>query len=190
VAPEVLRASSFCAKVGDICSCDRGFVLIGMGQETDWFGESHEARWGVFPRRVDGSVMCDDSLFGAVSLLPSEEVSCRCFPGNLMCEQTSEPTKNGCGAGDSAKLFNMAFTDAQKKCCNDHDLCYGLCGSTKRGCDAGFEACLRQTCTGVGSSACGLVVDSMLEAVGSRMGSVVFAEVQGKRETYKATDLK
>lgn len=32
------------------------------------------------------------------------------------------------------------------RCCNEHDYCYGTCGSSKQQCDKAFKQCIRRLC--------------------------------------------
>ena len=56
---------------------------------------------------------------------------------------------NGCGAeGGIAfpnSLIDRAIVDF-KECCDNHDVCYGTCGSFKAGCDIGLSLCMRGRC--------------------------------------------
>jgi secretory phospholipase A2 len=51
---------------------------------------------------------------------------------------------NGCGSG---KLMLPAFfTQFMRPCCNEHDLCYDICGVSKKKCDIDLESCMVQQC--------------------------------------------
>lgn len=56
------------------------------------------------------------------------------------------PTANGCGSlgvfFDKEDLPRPEMVD----CCNDHDICFGTCGSDKEDCDRKFKRCLYNTC--------------------------------------------
>lgn len=43
------------------------------------------------------------------------------------------------------KLDNLPIKD-MTKCCDDHDICYGTCGTNKDSCDLEFKRCLYRIC--------------------------------------------
>ncbi|KAK3852293.1 hypothetical protein Pcinc_041114 [Petrolisthes cinctipes] len=56
------------------------------------------------------------------------------------------PKSNGCGSfGVIFEKENLPRPD-MVDCCNEHDLCYGTCGSDKEDCDRKFKRCLYRTC--------------------------------------------
>ena len=53
---------------------------------------------------------------------------------------------NGCSMlGDTVEKDNFGLW----KCCNRHDVCYGLCGSSLRFCERSFSTCMTSTCDAV-----------------------------------------
>lgn len=56
------------------------------------------------------------------------------------------PKPDGCGSfGIYLEKEDLARPD-MTDCCNEHDLCYGTCGSDKEDCDKKFKKCLYRTC--------------------------------------------
>ena len=61
-------------------------------------------------------------------------------------EDTNLLSTNGCSMlGDQKE----ADTFGLWKCCNRHDICYGLCGSSLRFCERSFSTCMSSTCDAV-----------------------------------------
>jgi hypothetical protein len=61
-------------------------------------------------------------------------------------EDTNVLSTNGCSMlGDKKKADNFGLW----KCCNRHDICYGLCGSSLRFCERSFSTCMTSTCDAV-----------------------------------------
>ena len=62
--------------------------------------------------------------------------------------QKKSPTFNGCGAAGGQKFpeFKGTFTTP----CNDHDICYATCGSSRSTCDSDFKSDLLSACGSVG----------------------------------------
>ena len=57
--------------------------------------------------------------------------------------QDTLPMSNGCGPAGSGWLIpDLEFTPA----CDDHDLCYGTCGSKKSDCDDAFAVAMMEHC--------------------------------------------
>lgn len=61
-------------------------------------------------------------------------------------------SQNGCGPSVtnlmtqvSSKLGNY-FGDNFEGCCNDHDKCFGTCGSDRKACDNTFYSCMKTKC--------------------------------------------
>lgn len=53
---------------------------------------------------------------------------------------------NGCSMlGDKKDADDFGLW----KCCNRHDICYGLCGSSLRFCERSFSTCMSSTCDAV-----------------------------------------
>jgi len=62
-------------------------------------------------------------------------------------EQGEEPTSNGCGSAGSEWVPDsfpggVDFSSA----CNNHDICYGTCGSSKGTCDDSLRQDMRDAC--------------------------------------------
>lgn len=79
-------------------------------------------------------------LFGAVN---NCEFSC---PKGT--EKVKNPkhvaSSNGCGSyGIQIVMDNFPKIT---RCCNEHDYCYGTCGSSKQQCDKAFKQCIRRLC--------------------------------------------
>ena len=61
--------------------------------------------------------------------------------------QGYEPQVNGCGAQDGASYPNSYFGLVDfTECCNNHDRCYGTCGSNKSQCDSNLSNCMKKAC--------------------------------------------
>ncbi len=79
------------------------------------------------------------------------QLSC---PAGRVLQQSATPSTNGCGPESTnpiAKAFNNLGKEIVSKfqnCCNDHDVCYGVCGISKNDCDTTFKQCMDAKCTG------------------------------------------
>ncbi|KNC53426.1 group XIIA secretory phospholipase A2 [Thecamonas trahens ATCC 50062] len=74
----------------------------------------------------------------------------RC-PGGLKysARPNHTPEANGCGTGPMRVPETLVdFTP----CCNEHDVCYHTCGSSKAACDNEFTACMDSLCHSSGLS--------------------------------------
>jgi len=61
-------------------------------------------------------------------------------------EDTNMLSTNGCSMlGDKKDADDFGLW----KCCNRHDICYGLCGSSLRFCERSFSTCMSSTCDAV-----------------------------------------
>jgi secretory phospholipase A2 len=69
-------------------------------------------------------------------------------------------TTNGCGSYGISVDAPFGATP----CCNQHDLCYQLCNTTKSECDDAFDQCMRAACDD----------DNDLEKVACRVQAEVF----------------
>ena len=56
------------------------------------------------------------------------------------------PVPNGCGAKAKGDFVPELWFNS---CCQQHDVCYGVCNSDKVVCDAQFYECMKQTCSEV-----------------------------------------
>ena len=66
--------------------------------------------------------------------------------GSVPDEDSNLLSTNGCSMlGDKTKADNFGLW----KCCNRHDICYGLCGSSLRFCERSFSTCMTSTCDAV-----------------------------------------
>ncbi|CAL4192874.1 unnamed protein product [Meganyctiphanes norvegica] len=70
-----------------------------------------------------------------------------CPRGKIMIPNPDhKPTSNGCGSFgvfyDREDLSRPEMAD----CCDEHDICYDLCGSEKEDCDRKFKRCLYNSC--------------------------------------------
>lgn len=72
----------------------------------------------------------------------SDSFSC---PGGAtpMDNPNVEPTANGCGPS-ALPLAGPSFSFLQ--CCEQHDFCYGTCGTSKQQCDNDFYSCMYCSC--------------------------------------------
>ena len=86
---------------------------------------------------------------GLVCSVPLTAYDCKC-PIGLRHRPTYIKTENGC----SNPYFQPPFTDnpsglpgcSFKDACDKHDCCYGLCNSSKAGCDAAFYGRMLSKC--------------------------------------------
>ncbi len=84
-------------------------------------------------------------------------------PSGLSLFQAYAQTFNGCGSGKMASITpQLSF----QGCCNNHDKCYGTCGSSKSNCDSTFQTCMKRTCrSGILGLPCRLAADAYFQAV-------------------------
>lgn len=57
-----------------------------------------------------------------------------------------KPTANGCGALGMKINSEYLPVNAMTKCCDQHDICYDICGNDKETCDVEFRKCLYKYC--------------------------------------------
>jgi len=75
-----------------------------------------------------------------------------CPKGQKRVDNNLEKTVNGCGAQSNSKfmeIINKIGNTIGKRfieCCNKHDICYGTCGTTHKGCDDSFKECMQKEC--------------------------------------------
>ncbi|XP_028661773.1 group XIIA secretory phospholipase A2 [Erpetoichthys calabaricus] len=94
----------------------------------------------------------DMYLNAALELFGGEDGLChyKCMDGSKAKPRYGyrPPPPNGCGS----PLFGVHFDigiPSMTKCCNQHDRCYGTCGSQKQDCDEEFQQCLSKICRNV-----------------------------------------
>ena len=58
-----------------------------------------------------------------------------------------EPSVNGCGTDGGFPVPDSYFGLVNfTPCCNDHDRCYGTCGSNRADCDSELSDCMKNAC--------------------------------------------
>lgn len=65
---------------------------------------------------------------------------------NHLKQVRTAPGFNGCGSPESDCLLKGGGDWAFEPACEDHDACYGRCGSSRSGCDDAFRRDARKTC--------------------------------------------
>merc|ERR1712113_1320754 len=98
--------SHHCANQGETCHCPGGFVIFGRGTQEQNFARGVAfAKWDVYPKRVEASLLCSEAKLGDPFIFSWSE-ECRCVQANLQCQQLLRPSGNGCGTGSSASVLN------------------------------------------------------------------------------------
>eukprot|EP00466_Bigelowiella_natans_P008948 jgi/Bigna1/133625/aug1.22_g8333 len=99
---------------------------------------------------VGGLVKGNDDFMQALGGLFGECKQFRCKKGSLpvMTEDGWNLWANGCGAmGIQVSSGEFNFT----RCCDFHDVCYGICGMKMKICEDRFSQCLNNVCGAYGS---------------------------------------
>ncbi|CAF0726684.1 unnamed protein product [Brachionus calyciflorus] len=106
----------------------------------------------------------------------------------LVAKQNYQSSPNGCGSYGITFDFGLLNAREFNTCCNNHDLCYANCATTKRTCDSNFNSCLTNTCSDlirknrwnfVIRTACSVVVKGMTETV-EKIGCPAFINSKNK----------
>jgi len=74
------------------------------------------------------------------------DCTAECAPGKITPIPGTSPSWNGCGKEegyDFSKLLSKNLLNGFTRCCNDHDICYDTCSTTKSVCDSTFYTCLK-----------------------------------------------
>ncbi|MDD2460148.1 MAG: RHS repeat-associated core domain-containing protein [Kiritimatiellia bacterium] len=109
------------------------------------------------------------------STTPPVTPDCMCEPGSKRGVRPdplyTQPAPNGCGPGwsgdvklnDPMKFVFPFFQSCSfQGACNNHDNCYGTCGSSKSTCDGDFHAQMRSICDGCAANKFGNPAQSYL----------------------------
>lgn len=68
------------------------------------------------------------------------------FNKELIEKAEKNPDINGCGSYSIQVKFDKFNLTDFDKCCNEHDICYEYCNTTKSECDQRFDSCLQEVC--------------------------------------------
>jgi secretory phospholipase A2 len=68
--------------------------------------------------------------------------------GKFQPNPDHKPSSNGCGSLGLEDFLTADVLPLEEfvECCDDHDICYGTCGSDKDTCDLHFKKCLYKKC--------------------------------------------
>ncbi|XP_067929508.1 group XIIA secretory phospholipase A2-like [Watersipora subatra] len=127
------------------------------------------------------------------------------FSGNNNCKYTClygqvavpnkayAPEVNGCGTfGIEVRLTEYPGIT---QCCNDHDVCYAICGKDKAQCDVELQRCAQRVCLQateggiVANQACKTLSEMLYEAT-SMLGCQPYKSAQEKACICVSTDYR
>ncbi|ORX99444.1 hypothetical protein K493DRAFT_109986 [Basidiobolus meristosporus CBS 931.73] len=174
--------------------------IILAGKPQRYFGLDERSRSGVsfndflykFAWESDGPTMTR-LLILLLSLLFISTVKADCevcpvdTPYLISVPNSPASSPNGCGpALISGIVPNFDF----KTCCDQHDICYGSCNSTKTLCDNTFHSCMKNVCVAKeenSDSFCAGVADLYFEALNNKLSCSIYKSSILKRCQCQAT---
>ncbi|XP_076019002.1 group XIIB secretory phospholipase A2-like protein isoform X2 [Genypterus blacodes] len=154
---------------------DEGLTQDRLTEEANMIPTEEPSSWGIGSLR--GSFQAMHGYFDSlVELAGGRDGVCqyRCRFGRLPQPRPGFqlPEPNGCSSSLVGYEFDMGIP-AMTKCCNQLDVCYDTCGTSKYHCDSKFRYCMHDLCSdlkttlGYGSKvqACESVADALYNTV-------------------------
>ena len=162
------------------CVGARGTVTLPInGNETNVIVKVSPNCEGTTGTQWNYVLQCQESF------LICKDNACSCYPSGTP-NQIREPEYDGCGSSQtqSATVYGWIFDIGDvwgfTNICNQHDICYGTCGSNRLNCDSNFCQSLRSSCQSqpkMNYNRCLKYADIYCKAV-TLMGEVPFNEGQ------------